>query len=181
MPLIGPVSDTTYYAHSTTNCDKSDWQPLRSHLTNVAAIASDFAHDFNAQDLAYTAGLLHDLGKYSQEFQRRLEGTKISVDHSTAGAKECRLRYPPGQSRILEYIITGHHGGLLNYGSRESGLEERLSNTVIPDYSSYKDEIRDPRPEKCSTKLKTGSEKGWIFHIVLHTNALFAVSSMQIP
>ena len=58
------------------------------HLTQVAEIAAVFASDFNAGELAYTSGLLHDLGKYSREFQKRLEGEKISVDHSTAGAIE---------------------------------------------------------------------------------------------
>jgi CRISPR-associated endonuclease/helicase Cas3 len=33
------------------------------------------------------AGLYHDLGKYSAEFQRRIRGADVSVDHSTAGAK----------------------------------------------------------------------------------------------
>lgn len=36
---------------------------------------------------AAVLGLFHDLGKYDPAFQRRLEGTDIRVDHSTAGAK----------------------------------------------------------------------------------------------
>ena len=75
-----------YYAHSTNNSDKSDWQLLKDHLTNVANLAARFACDFNASELAYAGGLLHDIGKYSPDFQRRLEGANISVDHSTAGA-----------------------------------------------------------------------------------------------
>jgi CRISPR-associated endonuclease Cas3-HD len=43
---------------------------------------------------AYLAGLLHDVGKYSKEFQEKLEGKKRRVDHSTAGAKEAKKRYP---------------------------------------------------------------------------------------
>lgn len=134
----------TYYAHSTENLDKTDWQSLKEHLKNVANLASDFAHDFNAGEYAYAAGLLHDIGKYSSDFQKRLEGAHIRVDHSTAGAKVARSLYHPAQSRILEYIIAGHHGGLLNYGSSESGLEERLTKTYLPDYSTYRDEIKPP-------------------------------------
>lgn len=133
-----------YYAHSTNNSDKQNWQLLRVHLKNVADIASQFAGDFNAGKLAYAGGLLHDIGKYSAEFQRRLEGANIRVDHSTAGALEARALYPKQFSRILEYIITGHHGGLLNYGSEASGLEERLGNRFLPDYSAYRDEIQAP-------------------------------------
>lgn len=138
------MTDSMYYAHSTDDSDKHDWQLLREHLQNVADIASEFADDFNASDLAYAGGLLHDIGKYSPEFQRRLEGASIRVDHSTAGAREAGALYPRQLSRILEYIITGHHGGLLNYGSDESGLEERLGNRFLPDYSAYRDEIQVP-------------------------------------
>ncbi|MDN7011687.1 CRISPR-associated helicase Cas3' [Methanoculleus sp. FWC-SCC3] len=130
-----------YYAHSTDDPDKRDWQLLRVHLQNVADIASEFAGCFGAGDLGYAGGLLHDIGKYSPEFQRRLEGANMRVDHSTAGAREARGLYHWQLSRVLEYIITGHHGGLLNYGSSESGLEERLEKKLLPDYSTYQDEI----------------------------------------
>ena len=157
--------NTIYYAHSTDNPDKSDWQLLIDHLENVADYASEFGSDFNAREFAYAGGLLHDIGKYSDEFQRRLEGAKIRVDHSTAGAREARSRYNVSSSRILEYIITGHHGGLLNYGSSESGLEERLNKTFLSDYSGFGEEISIPdlnssrlniTPLKDKTNLRIG-------------------------
>lgn len=133
-----------YYAHSTDDPDKNNWQILKVHLQNVANIASGFAGEFNAERFGYAGGLLHDIGKYSPEFQRRLDGANIRVDHSTAGAKESETFYGSFQSHILEYIITGHHGGLLDYGSAESGLQERLSKPYLPDYSAYKNEISIP-------------------------------------
>lgn len=133
-----------YYAHSTDDPDKNNWQILKVHLQNVANIASGFAGEFNAERFGYAGGLLHDIGKYSPEFQRRLDGANIRVDHSTAGAKESETFYGGFQSHILEYIITGHHGGLLDYGSAESGLQERLSKPYLPDYSAYKNEISIP-------------------------------------
>ena len=133
-----------YYAHSTDDPGKCDWQPLKVHLQNVAALASGFADEFNAGELAYVGGLLHDIGKYSPEFQRRLEDANIHVNHSTAGAREAGILYPKSLSRVLEYIITGHHGGLLNYGTDESGLKERLTNKFLPDYSAYRKEIVTP-------------------------------------
>ena len=87
-----------YYAHSTQNPDKSDWQILCDHLTNVAEISRTFANDFNAGNLAYITGLLHDLGKYSDDFQKRLEGKKIQVDHSTAGSREATQRFKDKQA-----------------------------------------------------------------------------------
>jgi len=143
-----------FYAHTTKNPDKSDWQLLENHLANVAKISQQFANDFNAGELAYTSGLLHDLGKYSLEFQRRLEGANITVDHSTAGAQEAALHYPVSQARILEYIVAGHHGGLLNFGSRVSGLEKRLETTELPDYSAYRKEIDLPDLTSIRPNLK---------------------------
>ena len=143
-----------YYAHSKSTLEKSEWQPLKIHLTNVSQIAAGFASDFHAAELAYTGGLLHDIGKYSHDFQRRIRGENIRVDHSTAGAREAELQYPRHLSIILEYMITGHHGGLLNYGSDESGLLERLKKNHLPEYSAYKDEIEIPDLRSFNPKLK---------------------------
>jgi HD superfamily phosphodiesterase len=61
-----------FYAHSTENPDRSDWQTLQSHLVAVGRMASLSASTFGAGPLAEVAGLLHDLGKYTREFQLRL-------------------------------------------------------------------------------------------------------------
>ena len=142
-----------YYAHTTDNPDKHDWQPLIQHLVQVAERSSSFASDFKADEFAYASGLLHDIGKYSDKFQRRLEGSSIPVDHSTAGAREAGYLYDKAQSRILEYIIAGHHTGLLNFGSPESGLEERLLHAVIEDYEQYKQEITPPALKNAKVPL----------------------------
>ena len=162
-----------YYAHSTDDPDKHDWQRLREHLQSVAGIASEFADDFCAGDLAYAGGLLHDIGKYSPEFQRRLEGASIRVDHSTAGAREARALYPRPLNRILEYIITGHHGGLLNYGNSETGLEERLRNKFLPDYSAYRNEIVIPDLTKFRPHLRPVQNKAG-FSIAFFTRMLYS-------
>jgi CRISPR-associated endonuclease/helicase Cas3 len=47
------------------------------------------------------AGILHDAGKYSGEFQKKLGGKKQRVDHSTAGAKEAMARYGELAEKIL--------------------------------------------------------------------------------
>lgn len=110
-------------------------------------MARDFGADANVADLAYSAGLIHDLGKYSAEFQKRLEGGP-RVDHSTAGAKELKtlLKGSPQEvfAQLLAYPIMGHHTGLPDHGN-ETDLEggtvcARLKNR-IPDYSAYKSEL----------------------------------------
>jgi len=162
-----------YYAHSTDNSDKNDWQALKEHLENVANLASGFAGAFNAGQLGYAGGLLHDIGKYSPEFQKRLEGANIRVDHSTAGAKETEKFYQKFHSRILEYIIAGHHGGLLDYGSPEAGLQERLSRPYPLDYSAYKNEITIPDLNNFNPNLKPINKKMG-FTISFYTRMLFS-------
>ena len=83
---------TTYYAHSAQDefgnlLPYEHWQTLQSHSVNVGEMAAEFARVFGAQEIARYAGQLHDVGKYSLLFQKRLEGEIKFVDHSTAGAK----------------------------------------------------------------------------------------------
>ena len=75
---------------------------------------------FGAGDWAYLAGLWHDLGKYQDEFQKKLnpedpevgsETNSGSVNHSTSGALLADKRFKP-IGRILTYAIAGHHAGL---------------------------------------------------------------------
>jgi CRISPR-associated endonuclease/helicase Cas3 len=75
-----------FFAHSTDRKDRSDWQTLPDHLMAVAALAAERGGKFGALRAAALAGMLHDLGKYSSAFQRRLDGSEEAVDHSTAEA-----------------------------------------------------------------------------------------------
>jgi CRISPR-associated endonuclease/helicase Cas3 len=137
-----------YFAHSTSRPDRADWQPLREHLHHVADLAHACAAKFGAGEWGYVAGLLHDLGKYSAEFQARLEGRSIRIDHSTAGAIEAGKRWQ-ALARPLQFIAAGHHAGLANGGeeeqSRRTSLLDRLAaKATVPDYSAYVTEIEVP-------------------------------------
>jgi len=134
-----------YYAHSLEGKPLKEWQRLEEHLQNVAKLAREFAEPFGAGDWAYIAGLLHDIGKFSQEFQNMLiktadnnTNTEIKSghpDHSTAGAQKANKLYANGFGKLLSYAIAGHHCGLLDGKSNEACLADRLKK-VIPDYSS---------------------------------------------
>ena len=139
------MTTTQYFAHRRDDC--ASWQPLIEHLKNTAELAKQFGQDAGVAELAYIAGLVHDLGKYSAEFQERLKGGP-RVDHSTAGAKELKslLEGQPQAvfAQLLAYPILGHHAGLPDYGS-ETDLEggtvcARLKKS-IPDYSAYRSEL----------------------------------------
>ena len=80
-----------YYAHSAQDelgnlLPYEHWQTLQNHSVNVGEMAAEFARVFGAQEIACQTGQLHDLGKYSEAFNRRLHGGP-TVDHATAGAK----------------------------------------------------------------------------------------------
>lgn len=84
-----------YYAHTAQgpdgrpDKDRSRWQLLRDHLGNVARIARRFAAPLGLADEAELAGLLHDLGKYRDEFQAYLRGERgrsVETQHAIYGA-----------------------------------------------------------------------------------------------
>lgn len=118
-----------YYAHSTSQVDKSDWQSLRDHLLGVGDLALRYAAFFGGGQLAKTSGLLHDLGKYTREFQLRLSGEFPRMDHATWGARIACERYG-ALGRLLAYGIAGHHAGLANgkEGDKRRALHDRLTN-----------------------------------------------------
>ena len=121
-------------------------QTIKEHSIGTAKLAALFAKAFGKEDWGYCAGLLHDIGKYSERFQKKIhENSDIMVDHSTAGAKVCDEI--GGFYRFLSYCIAGHHAGLPNTGTSSgldrSSLRGRLKKT-LDDYSHYKDEIDIP-------------------------------------
>jgi CRISPR-associated endonuclease/helicase Cas3 len=66
-----------YYAHSVEGQLKEKWHLLKNHLLKTGELAKKFADKFYSGNIAYLAGLLHDIGKYSIEFQEKLDGTYI--------------------------------------------------------------------------------------------------------
>lgn len=119
-----------FFAHSLENAPKSDWQKLHEHLNEVGRLSGVNGRKFGAENAASLAGVLHDLGKFTLGFQRRLEGEQIRVDHSTAGASEVlRLANSVNDrsiAQIIAHAIAGHHAGLPDSIGE---LDERLKKT----------------------------------------------------
>lgn len=108
---------TEYLAHINEN---GDCQTVLEHLQGTAELCASFAKSFGAEEQGRFIGLLHDMGKCSAEFQRRLQGGAI-VDHSTAGAFECAKR----EAFWAAGCIAGHHSGLPDYGNqRNDSIED---------------------------------------------------------
>lgn len=138
-----------YFAHISQ--DQARRQTILNHLEGTAKLAAQFAAAFGAEKQGYLAGMAHDIGKFSQEFQRRLQGANIKVDHSTAGAYECSLLEQP----FASLAIAGHHGGLPDFGSKTDypgkptylGRMNRASqgpSSAFPAYDAFKKEVALP-------------------------------------
>ncbi len=119
---------------------------LVDHLRAVAETAGHFGLGLEAGELAYYAGLWHDIGKFHPDFQSYLlrseESPKLrghGPDHKAAG---CSLSFEHLQPLAL--LIQGHHGGLREINNLEGWLEEKgrspavgqslaLARAAIPD------------------------------------------------
>lgn len=133
------------------------YQKLIDHINGVSDFAEKFVSKFFIENAGKILGALHDLGKYSDEFQSRIRGENIRVDHSTAGAIVCddlecefksNKKYEYLLYKIFKYIVVGHHSGLLDHGTKldsEGTLTSRLSkrDNELCDFSDWKKEIEE--------------------------------------
>lgn len=107
-----------YFAKSVL---ASGSQPtVQEHLEKVSSLASRFGEDLSMKEEAALAGLFHDFGKYSLQFQRVLSGDAFHVDHALPGAvflSKCWKRNGIIHKRGKHIIeaIAGHHDGLRNF------------------------------------------------------------------
>lgn len=117
------------FAHSLSGTpDQTQWEPLKDHLQAVAARARALAQASGFdENWAEAAGLLHDIGKVSDAYQRYIRGLGSSPDHSTAGAVAAEEHY--GRlGWLLAFVIAGHHAGLADGITLKGRLAKRLEN-----------------------------------------------------
>ena len=121
-------------AHISEN--KARAQTVYEHLSGTADLAGEFAAPFGATEEARFAGWLHDIGKYSTAFQKRLLEDGPRVDHATAGAQEAMHCRPPHPQAA--FAVAGHHTGLPDGGNQRNADPEdgtlfgRLKKPVEP-------------------------------------------------
>jgi CRISPR-associated endonuclease/helicase Cas3 len=123
-------------AHYDTKRQKE--QSIQEHLEAVADLCKQYAKKIGLEQAAEIIGLVHDLGKYSDEFQAYIksaaglldqdadeeavdaEELKGKVDHSTAGAqwvwRELGKQGTEGRiaAQFLSLCIASHHSGLID-------------------------------------------------------------------
>lgn len=162
-------------------------QLLHDHLRNAGALAKTFASKLKLESAGELIGLLHDLGKYSTEFQSYIGSAlglidtdeddyvdagaiKGKVDHSTAGAQFIWWTLADkGEkeriaAQILSLCIASHHSGLIDCIGADAG---NFGQDVFPKRmvkrqdKTHLDEVRAVvAPEimaRCDEVLKDGT------------------------
>jgi CRISPR-associated endonuclease/helicase Cas3 len=112
------------YAHTPNSAGQ--WHELQAHLQATAELARAFAERFGAGELAYYAGLWHDMGKFHPQFQAYLQacaqGKRAQPHpHARYGAAYAARHCP-----LLAFPIMGHHAGMPDL----SDLKARLTQVA---------------------------------------------------
>lgn len=114
-----------YPAHIRKVDGKKYIQTVEEHCHGVAEIAAELLRDIGLEKTAYLAGIIHDLGKFSENFKNYIEkaadGEKVqrgSVNHTFAGVRFLLEKHSDEQLsgfsdivlEILAYAVGAHHG-----------------------------------------------------------------------
>ncbi|HVH32510.1 MAG TPA: CRISPR-associated endonuclease Cas3'', partial [Tahibacter sp.] len=168
-----------FYAHSGRRADYADWQPLSEHSHAVGERAATNAAAFGGQALARPAGILHDLGKYTEPFQGRLRGEVPRMDHASWGAFVAQSRYK-GLGTLMAYAIAGHHAGLANgaTGEQRGSLRDRLSDgyrrdKLPPLLPHWEQELTLPATTSLPVDFIVRRERG-LFQLAFLTRMIFS-------
>ena len=169
-------------------------QSLEEHLWGVAELAKIHAKKIGMGNYGELMGLLHDLGKYSAEFQKYITdaikkddpqfnpdedeefedptGKKGKIDHSTAGAQFLSCKNGSSNAhkilgQILSLCLVSHHSGLINcLTSDNSGTWDSYSRRLS------KNDNKTHR-EECAKNIDK--------HILERINAILADKSFTKP
>ncbi len=152
--------DAKFFAHTVGGRPPETWELLIPHLIGTANLAAKFASAFRYGEIGYAAGLLHDLGKYQGDFQRRIRGDPQSVDHAAHGAIYA-CRHYNGLGKLIAHGIAGHHAGLADnlFGS-DGRLDQKNATLDEVVESARRDGLVFPAPPGFP-RLKASTDKGF--------------------
>ena len=144
-------------------------QDLDVHLTNVGCLSGLFASKIQLGSAGELIGLLHDLGKYSAEFQAYIKSAeglinpdeddyvdakelKGKVDHSSAGAQYVwqklfeKSGLGPVMAQFFALCIASHHSGLIDCldANGEDTFAKRMSKAQEKTHLAEVEELAEP-------------------------------------
>lgn len=114
-----------FWGHSRNSDGKGVPELLSAHLTLVAKRMAKFMSFWSYESAGRIAGLFHDLGKYADQMQKRLENpTEVpGKNHAAAGAYWVARFFKNGMPIALAILY--HHGGLKHfYSNRKRFLSD---------------------------------------------------------
>ncbi len=135
-----------YIAHKKDTDEKI--QTIKEHSDNTAKLCEQYIIP-ELGNIGYVLGKSHDIGKYQQGFQDKMDGKPIRIEHSICGASVVKEAYADNPiGLMMQYCIAGHHSGLPDGGTANddenmSTLYGRLKRKT-EDYSAYKTELELP-------------------------------------
>lgn len=158
-------------------------QSLCSHLSRTAIYTGQFANKIGLKEAGRTIGLLHDLGKASNAFDKYIQSAtgridpdaddyvdakeqKGKIDHSSAGAqiiyRTLSKKGPEGiiAAQVLSLCIASHHSGLIDclLPSGEDNFKRRIEKaeekTHLDEALSY---LNDEEKQKLTKLLSSES------------------------
>lgn len=137
-----------YIGHTSDDGRK---QLLLDHLNGTSKLCRENANEFWA-DIAEFVGQIHDIGKYTSGFQKRINGAEnIRVEHAICGAKEVAKAPPKSYVPMIEYCVAGHHSSLPDGGTKVDGEEDSTLHGRMKrktgDYSAYENEVKLEYPK----------------------------------
>lgn len=148
-------SDRTMYIAHIRSCD-GKIQTVKQHLLETSTLAENIGAKINAGHLAGLAGMLHDMGKYTNAFKEYIMAAvqnpenppkRGSVDHSSAGGKLLFDLYHINgttlekiMAEIVGNAIISHHGYLQDFITPElnSKYLARVKEKSIEGYDEAK-------------------------------------------
>lgn len=104
-----------YIAHSENS--NGEEQSMKQHSEGVAELMKSFALADDFAEIYSYCGLLHDIGKYSKEFQNYIRSRGEKEPHAKWGAYMA-------MSKNVAFPIIGHHAGLPNRDMLFKTLEQ---------------------------------------------------------
>ncbi len=134
-------NDNIYIAHSANSYGIK--QTMKEHSFGVGKFMRVFALSESFADLYEFCGFIHDMGKYSDSFQKYIRGQGSKTRHSIYGAIFAK------DTSLIEVMfpVYGHHAGLPNKPSMVGDIKAEL-NTNRAFYEALYKYWRDENDEQ---------------------------------